>query len=458
MASSIPHEDGAASFAPSHEVRSASDCEYLHLVPTLKTNQGPANRHLPERGRGMFARNHLSSPSQRTVFKPACTHITMERFYGGTCYTCGRKPPLGFVYVCSQDEGQNGDPWSMLAKLRVDATPDESLGPLNRLKSLGLSPSIIRQASQGVYTNDQIETLIRQRRHVLDVIEAKNPNLISEVEGKPLSEAALSKERTRRRKTVHPRCRVKCCLSCRVDYRARSYAPFETAFGDESTSLCLDLTSARVHNADIVRNIGTSYMPPPPPLVHKSSFSTESSISEPPESTYTWRTTESAMAFQNRDTETAGHFYKVQPTGADCDVESVYQSFDYHMPTIKNIRTGLTQAVKTIFKKRRESSSDGSALSLPIPSVTRPNTRDESRDSWHSLPRSFFRSKNRPEDPSLSTRRADSVTAAEHEMVPKQQSKCVDSDDTLLDGTVDGGIMLTEEAVENHMPDLITQA
>ncbi|KAK8157411.1 hypothetical protein IWX90DRAFT_418083 [Phyllosticta citrichinensis] len=457
MASSIPQDDGAASFASSHKTSSSSDGENPHAGPPLKTNQDAASRHLPERGRGMFARNHLSSASQRTCFKPACTHTTMERFYGGTCYTCGRKSPLGFVYVCSQDEGKNGDPWSMLAKLHVETTPDESLGPLDRLKCLGASPSILRQASQGVYTDDQIETLIQQRRRVLDVIEAQNPNLISDVEGK-LSAAALSKERTRRRKTVHPRCRVKCCISCRADYRARSYESFEAAFRDESKPLGLvDLTSVQVHNADIVRNIGTSYMPPPPPLVHKSSFSTESSISEPPESTYTWRTTESAMAFQNRDTETAGHFYKVQPTG-DCDVESVYQSFDYHMPTIKNIRTGLTQAVKTIFKRRRESSSDGSALSLPIPSVTRPNTRDESRDSWHSLPRSFFRSKNRPEELALSTRRADSATAAQYEMMPKKQSKRVDSDDTLLDGSVEGGIMLTEEAVENHMPDLITQA
>ncbi|KAL1388200.1 hypothetical protein HDK64DRAFT_126170 [Phyllosticta capitalensis] len=439
MASSIPQDDGAVSFVSSSpNVRSPSDHENLHSVPTSNANQNAANRHLPERGRGMFARNHLSSSSQRTLFKPACTHVTMERFYGGTCYTCGRKGTLGFVYVCSQDEGEKGDPWSMLAKLHHDAPPDDPLGPLDRLKNVGLSPSIVRQANQGLYTDDQIETLLRQRRHVLDVIEAQNPNHFSE----------CSKERTRRRKTVHPRCRVKCCLSCRPDYRARSYDSVEAALSGDPKALCLlDPTSVQVHNADTVRNIGTSYMPPPPPLVHKSSFSTESSISEPPESTCTWQTTESAMAFQNHDTETAGQFYKVQPT-CETDVESVYQAY---VPTIKTIRTGLTHAVKTIFKKRRESSSDGSALSLPIPAVTRPASKDGSRDSWHSLPRSFFRSRHKPDELSLVTRRTDSVTAA-------RQSKPVDSDDTLLDGTVEGGIMLTEEAVENHMPDLITQA
>lgn len=114
-----------------------------------------------------------SKPHARSQ-RPQCTHMTMCRLYGVySCNMCLTVPRLGWVYRCQQDStpscahssfsnqdanvtvADGGSYFEMQAKIA---------------ESLGSSASVISQIRAGLYSFDQIETLLEQRRLVIDQV------------------------------------------------------------------------------------------------------------------------------------------------------------------------------------------------------------------------------------------------------------------------------------------------
>lgn len=184
---------------------------------------------------------HFPKPP-RSSFKPTCTHVTMVRAYGATCQNCNRKSPLGWVWQCACDEGD--DPWTIIATHQSAAAACDPADPISKMKALTLNQSVIDQAESGLYTPEQIERLISQKQQVMHVINSQSPDKAAEGDVRPStrkpsflanvsfkdfraksqspSETAVAKERARHMRTVHPRCRYKCCQACRADFRVSS--------------------------------------------------------------------------------------------------------------------------------------------------------------------------------------------------------------------------------------------
>jgi hypothetical protein len=93
-----------------------------------------------------------------------CTHVSMDRVHAfQVCDLCGRQPSMGWLYQCQQDRSQ--------AKLSKPESPYEANPTLQELYNLGFSTSILRQASEGVYTDAQLEVLKSQRAKVEKILE-----------------------------------------------------------------------------------------------------------------------------------------------------------------------------------------------------------------------------------------------------------------------------------------------
>lgn len=107
---------------------------------------------------------------------PACTHTVMTRLYGAhTCHNCGRIPSIGWLYACRQDLVQptydlsTSDSADALPAVADDNSYFEAQAKI--AASIGMSASVTKQMTAGAYTYDQIETLLAQRRLVIDTIK-----------------------------------------------------------------------------------------------------------------------------------------------------------------------------------------------------------------------------------------------------------------------------------------------
>lgn len=105
-----------------------------------------------------------------------CTHLAKTRRFitheDERCDECHLRPPLGWLYVCSDDNN--------------NFLPEEDnlfpLPPDLPVKETDLSPWIVRAIAQGHYSRQEIDTLIRQKANVYDTVaETRNMNQISTV-------------------------------------------------------------------------------------------------------------------------------------------------------------------------------------------------------------------------------------------------------------------------------------
>jgi hypothetical protein len=87
----------------------------------------------------------------------------MDRIYGNwTCDMCGNPSPLGWLYHCSSDVPEVGD-YSFIKSMTHPVSPAGE-----KLRQLGLSESIIKEFEKGGYTEAQVQILIQQRQQVLE--------------------------------------------------------------------------------------------------------------------------------------------------------------------------------------------------------------------------------------------------------------------------------------------------
>jgi hypothetical protein len=99
----------------------------------------------------------------------------MDRAYDGnlTCFVCGRRPSLGFVYACRQDLVYNVLDFPGASQQVTDDKQQSGTSQLRReLSNIGLSESVIQMAEKGLYTTAQLEKLKSQKRDLKRAIEA----------------------------------------------------------------------------------------------------------------------------------------------------------------------------------------------------------------------------------------------------------------------------------------------
>src|SRR4051812_40452321 len=96
-----------------------------------------------------------------------CTHVQMTRLFDelgcDKCSICHRRPPLGWLYRCTQD---------IVGSLPAsDAHDEENARQFNHDTQLyTLSPSIIKLAEEGHYTDEQLRVLWKQKIEVRQII------------------------------------------------------------------------------------------------------------------------------------------------------------------------------------------------------------------------------------------------------------------------------------------------
>jgi hypothetical protein len=138
-------------------------------------------------------------------------------FQVAQCDLCGKYPSLGWLYQCNQDKDQEASIKNGNQHLHITSA-DSFL--VAELKSLGFSPSIIKQATPGQYSEDQLDLLKAQKENVHAVIEKQIGSSPESTGPKPIHPNIT----TRKHKIPSPRkniasqtfnpsttCALKCC-------------------------------------------------------------------------------------------------------------------------------------------------------------------------------------------------------------------------------------------------------
>jgi len=232
----------------------------------------------------------------------------MNRLHGNhTCHLCGQIPDLGFVYSCQQDHlprlrsGLKGD--GTLPLLPDHGTYFEDKAELAR--SLGMSPSVVRQMRAGEYSHEQTEVLFAQRRYVIAIIkQAQNAAIKTSMNGTSTT-APLDTDRTSgpapvegiiasaglrisslghraemspppihsvatlhntptdsvtttpTKKTKKGKCNLQVCHACRPFFQDRVPMSVEAVLNNEIPVMSEnDMNALPVRNANILRDIG----------------------------------------------------------------------------------------------------------------------------------------------------------------------------------------------------------
>lgn len=219
----------------------------------------------------------------------ACTHLTMQRFYGESrCPICRRTPDLGYNYLCTQDENEETSMESSDQDVKLaeaNAGSSQQSGPENGTQSgsnntVKLSPWIEDAIARGEYTSEQVAILSAQKQKVRDTIatqlelfrlsENTTPEkstkksvfselipylpfpLVNEVDDGP--GATLPKQPEAR---LFPYCEFRACQTCRPTFRDRAWQTFEdTIDTDKDPSIDFENDNRRLSNPYIVAQIG----------------------------------------------------------------------------------------------------------------------------------------------------------------------------------------------------------
>lgn len=99
----------------------------------------------------------------------------MNRLHGDNiCQMCGRIPNIGWLYACRQDWLLERQQDLVPAAAEIDMVPDGSnyFDMMAHLaQSLKMSPSVIKQIRDGLYTFDEVEKLVAQKEHLIGTVK-----------------------------------------------------------------------------------------------------------------------------------------------------------------------------------------------------------------------------------------------------------------------------------------------
>ncbi|OCL15403.1 hypothetical protein AOQ84DRAFT_435023 [Glonium stellatum] len=427
---------------------------------------------------------------RRTVAKPNCTHIDMDRLFGHhQCQLCYRFPSLGWVYICRQDSHQQGT--AQFAPKTMPESELNSQSPLRaELEAIGLSNSVIEAAEKDSYTAEQLEILKLQKLHLKQVISltmqivsnnsstpttklSENSSPITGIDGASVnltnsdrvsdraietSERPVKKLKLKHKTQFVPPCMFKVCHTCRPYYKDRIYLSFGAVFAGEITPLTpKDAAALPVGNANVLRSIGLKQPPQKHLLTDESAEVLSGSASQ-----CTIQTTQSERDDLSRIRQSARYFYNKLGSRSLTELRKEFQ--------VAGFRNSLKNAFHNLFRMGRESSSEGSNITLPLPGTGKHRNLDQNVGEFDLSLLKRIRSVGRR---TLEAAQNDSMPIVEaiegkEDGIAETNGDSLDSSEDssdysaysgLSDGSeveVDGGVALTEEAVEMHTPDIIT--
>ena len=248
----------------------------------------------------------IKIPSLNTR-RAACTHVNMERLYGGfKCHNCDKVSHFDWVYACTQDERIPANDGA-LGNLTVSSPfePRSTDGIEEALPSNGmevqsatphLNPWVENAIRKGHYTPEQAQLLRAQKQTVIDntritlqrfeqsqtseknsPCKSKASQSLNTVPDLPLgttnnvvkkcaiekaeSSAPLAAESKLK---MYPHCKYRACHHCRPTYRDRAWQCFDEIFSDDST-IDLDKLEAEerpLASLSLLRTIGLCSPPP----------------------------------------------------------------------------------------------------------------------------------------------------------------------------------------------------
>ncbi|KAG9191111.1 hypothetical protein G6011_09199 [Alternaria panax] len=413
---------------------------------------------------------------------PNCTHLDMDRVFGHDqhCSVCGRSPSIGFLYECKQDH--------KITTLRTILSRDQDrIEPVKsalrqELERTGLSESIIRTAESGHYTATQLKKLKELKLELQQVIsDTRQATEASDVVSRltAMAGASYSTDGTSNSLPVTDSssraCALRACHTCRPYYRERLCIAFQAVVNGDFPPLTKeDMDRLPIKPAQTMRTIGTRVQSTmtlnstPSTLPTSNSFATSTGA---PHTASSNTTDSSALTFKTTQTDIdeisvqrrpRRRFYKMGRRSSVDIARSLSRAPGLLTPQ------GLKSAVQGIFRPGRESSSEGSNITLPLPRTgTVRNTTGSPAVGEFDLGalRRVRKQKERNElKNGTYSGGFEDVTA--HTTVANDglvgNSSSTDSEFSVYSYTTDGnetleieGAVVTEEAAETHTPDIV---
>lgn len=219
----------------------------------------------------------------------------MDRVYtDSVCDICKLSPSMGWLYVCRKDSNSPNLMCHDFPKPTHSKVPRE-INNEDEDENGDLSPSIVKQVESGLFTDQQINLMKQQKRHLRDIIKLEEspqqqeievsghkkrrsasllPLIIDEslsfpsvcindgqiesysVEGKGGASSEQGRK-SKRRKQCSP-CRFQCCHGCRPYFRDKIYSSFDAVWNNEYPPIePWEISLLRISDAKLIRNIGT---------------------------------------------------------------------------------------------------------------------------------------------------------------------------------------------------------
>ncbi|KAF2396897.1 hypothetical protein EJ06DRAFT_177330 [Trichodelitschia bisporula] len=400
--------------------------------------------------------------------KPNCTHIKMDIcFTDDRCDLCGRNSPFRWLYECKQDEVVTVARRQQLRTLR-DTFTSPPTSVIAELQSLGFSESVIDQARNGHYTPAEIEKLKNQKLHLqktidkqmqtmraghnrssssatsslqpegvqvaetqstLTVYRGTRPN-ITVYNGNPRRTSLSMVQRhasIRRNSEALTKCNRKFCQYCRFYYKDRAFQSFGAVFAGEVQPPTFE---PPISDVNVVRNLGLK------------------------KETFVETVTNICAQYDSADSESTDDVFQ------DFD-ESPQDFVDHADPMLSQLALSdqltnleLEYSHNSRFANRRESTEEDDSGNDISPETLRANLQRMFRTF---APNDVGPVRDSPVLASASPEQISHVmvTVADKGKETLQPTNAESTPASEIE--VDGGLALTEEAVEMQTPDLITQ-
>ncbi|KAJ4315408.1 hypothetical protein N0V94_005977 [Neodidymelliopsis sp. IMI 364377] len=414
----------------------------------------------------------------------------MDRIYGRDqqCYVCGREPSIGFLYECRQD-CSSPSLHDLLSKAEDKKCLQTKSALRFELENIGLSESVIRTAEQGYYTASQLATLKTQKKDLEQTIaDSIQGSQINDVVARltALARAPSNNDGATYSTSQDASftCAFRACHTCRPYYRDRVYISFAAVVSADFSPMSeLDMQHLPTKSANIMRSIGVYHhlsttmngFDETPYTSHPTiTFATSTDV---PHTASTTASDSSELTFKTTQTDVdelhvlrrpRKRFYNMghkSSTEIARDLSKMPPFFT---------RQGLTAVLHGIFRSGRDSSSSGSMITLPVPRT------GTVRDSTSAQPVGEFdigalrrvrRQKEKNElqngtyvggfeDVAATAPTSSNKGAAPSPHGSDGEGSCSSDSDfsvysCITEADADGGVALTEDAVEFHSLDVL---
>ncbi|KAI9708678.1 MAG: hypothetical protein M1828_002682 [Chrysothrix sp. TS-e1954] len=423
--------------------------EYILLVlDQMAPSSGPAQKS-QKALKGAPTRSTRRQSAPRAI----CTHISMVKVYGWDlrCQLCNRYSILGFMYECEQDAAvvRHHKKFNVRKRLLKNKHRRAS----SEMEMMGFHPTVVEGAKAGHYTKEQIELLkaqkMKARRAVEEAME-KEESLKSRKPAPPgtfdeFPKASSKKEEPKVSKTPPKQapskaqpavCAFRVCHNCRPFSRDRTFLTVETVMNEEySMPSEWEPTTMPVHDRDLVRQLGlwSTYIPsfarPVTSLMSLATSPTTSSM----ENNYE-ESDSGDLASMKKSTSSISLWQRLKSRRSS---ENLKELAEDHAEGSKGFRESIKSALVALLRHASSVSPSSSSVQELAKKLEELDAgTDVDVELWRQLTDELL--KHAAAVP-LPDETEDDATR----LLQQPNSDDVE------------GVALTEEAIENHAPDLI---